>query len=113
MEAMHRKATQWLTGIIATCLAYPFVPTSPRYYPLEHLWRWANMAGAPSMGWYAKAGWALACGAACAWLAGFLHARLGERQANAMQRLLTMAFVVAFPASVAWLGVQEFFLKKH
>ena len=24
----------------------------PRYYPLEHTWRWANIRGVPSQGWY-------------------------------------------------------------
>ena len=26
----------------------------PRYYPLEHTWKWAKEQGVPSQGWYAK-----------------------------------------------------------
>ncbi len=26
----------------------------PRYYPLEHTWKWVKEQGVPSQGWYAK-----------------------------------------------------------
>ena len=26
----------------------------PRYYPLEHTWKWIKEKGVPSQGWYAK-----------------------------------------------------------
>jgi hypothetical protein len=26
----------------------------PRYYPLEHTWKWIKEQGVPSQGWYAK-----------------------------------------------------------
>jgi hypothetical protein len=26
----------------------------PRYYPLEHTWKWVKEKGVPSQGWYAK-----------------------------------------------------------
>ena len=26
----------------------------PRYYPLEHTWKWGKEKGVPSQGWYAK-----------------------------------------------------------
>lgn len=37
----------------------------PRYYPLEHTWKWANEKGVPSQGWYGMQAFAyLAAGAA-------------------------------------------------
>jgi hypothetical protein len=36
----------------------------PRYYPLEHTWKWIKEKGVPSQGWYAKQAFAfLAAGA--------------------------------------------------
>jgi ABC-type Fe3+-siderophore transport system permease subunit len=30
-----------------------FIPFKlPRYYPLEHVWRWGKVPGTPSQGWY-------------------------------------------------------------
>ena len=30
----------------------------PRYYPLEHAWKWAKEKGVPSQGWYGMQGFA-------------------------------------------------------
>ena len=30
----------------------------PRYYPLEHAWKWVNEKGVPSQGWYGMQGFA-------------------------------------------------------
>ena len=43
-------------GIAFTSLLYcatiGFSLKVPRYYPLEHTWKWVNEKGVPSQGWY-------------------------------------------------------------
>lgn len=34
------------------CSTIWFSITLPRYYPLEHTWKWVNEKGVPSQGWY-------------------------------------------------------------
>jgi hypothetical protein len=34
------------------CCTMWFVIKLPRYYPLEHTWKWVNEKGIPSQGWY-------------------------------------------------------------
>jgi phosphoglycerol transferase MdoB-like AlkP superfamily enzyme len=42
--------------MVFTCLFYCctiwFSIKLPRYYPLEHTWKWVNEEGVPSQGWY-------------------------------------------------------------
>jgi ABC-type Fe3+-siderophore transport system permease subunit len=51
-------ATYILTGIFmaATSLFYcctvRFALKLPRYYPLQHTWKWVNEKGVPSQAWY-------------------------------------------------------------
>ncbi len=35
------------------CCTFWFSIRLPRYYPLEHTWKWVNEKGVPSQGWYA------------------------------------------------------------
>ena len=34
------------------CCTMWFTIKLPRYYPLEHTWKWVNEKGVPSQGWY-------------------------------------------------------------
>ena len=34
------------------CCTMWFAIKLPRYYPLEHTWKWVNEKGVPSQGWY-------------------------------------------------------------
>lgn len=40
-----------LTNVFYCCTMW-FHIRLPRYYPLEHAWKWANDKGVPSQGWY-------------------------------------------------------------
>ena len=40
-----------VTGIFYCCTMW-FGITLPRYYPLEHTWKWVKEKGVPSQGWY-------------------------------------------------------------
>lgn len=102
-----------LAGSIATALAYPFVPTAPRYYPIEHLWRWEKIAAVPSMGWYGHAFWALAVGVVVALLSAAILPRLSESMRSVVQRALQGALATAFPLALTLLALREFLWKAH
>lgn len=40
-----------LTGFFYCCTMW-FSIKLPRYYPLDHTWKWINEKGVPSQGWY-------------------------------------------------------------
>lgn len=40
------------------CSTIWFAIKLPRYYPLEHVWKWTNERGVPSQGWYGMQGFA-------------------------------------------------------
>jgi len=49
------------------CCTFWFSIPLPRYYPLEHAWKWVNEKGVPSQGWYGMQAFAfLAAGIATA-----------------------------------------------
>ena len=113
MGAKDRIANAWLAGIVATALAYPFVPTSPRYYPLEHVWRAEMLANAPSMGWYAQAGWALLAGMAVAVVFFALCRRVPEGWARRVGLGLQIVAAASLPGTLLLLGLREFLWKAH
>lgn len=39
-----------LTNLFYCCTIFDI--KLPRYYPLEHVWKWVNEKGVPSQGWY-------------------------------------------------------------
>lgn len=52
------EATYILCSVFATMIAFFYCCTMwfsiklPRYYPLEHTWKWFKEKGVPSKGWY-------------------------------------------------------------
>jgi hypothetical protein len=42
-----------LTNLFYCCTTW-FHIRLPRYYPLEHTWKWVKEKGVPSQGWYSK-----------------------------------------------------------
>jgi len=57
-------ATYIIGSIFAAMTAFFYCCTMwfpiklPRYYPLEHTWKWVNQIGVPSQGWYGMQGFA-------------------------------------------------------
>jgi hypothetical protein len=53
----------------------------PRYYPLEHVWKWVNEKGVPSQGWYGMQAFAyLAAGVVTLAVCGVLsRPKTGDR----------------------------------
>ncbi len=48
-----------VSGALAYCSVAWFHIALPRYYPIEHAWKWVSEAGVPSQGWYAGQAFAL------------------------------------------------------
>jgi len=48
-----------LTAFFYCCTMW-FSIRLPRYYPLEHTWKWVNEKGVPSQGWYGMQAFAFA-----------------------------------------------------
>lgn len=113
MRPKDHNACLWMAAACVTALVYPFMPTTPRYYPLEHLWRWENVAGAASMGWYGKAAWSLAAGAVAAALLAFVLPHLTERAARSLQKALVTTLYLAYPFAVTLMILHEFVWKQH
>lgn len=56
---MKKSDTAYITGSVFAALTALFYCCTmwfsiklPRYYPLEHTWKWAKEKGVPSQGWY-------------------------------------------------------------
>lgn len=49
------------TAVLYCCTIWFAIPL-PRYYPLEHEWKWVNEKGVPSQGWYGMQAFAFLAG---------------------------------------------------
>jgi hypothetical protein len=63
-----------LTALFYCCTMW-FSIRLPRYYPLEHAWKWANEKGVPSQGWYGMQGFAYVAAAAVTLVAYLILSR--------------------------------------
>jgi hypothetical protein len=59
-----------LTNIFYCCTMW-FPIKLPRYYPLEHAWKWVNEKGVPSQGWYGMQAFAFLAAGICTLIAYF------------------------------------------
>ncbi|MHC4738207.1 MAG: hypothetical protein ACYS9Y_04795 [Planctomycetota bacterium] len=67
-----------MTALFYCCTRW-FSINLPRYYPLEHTWKWVNEKGVPSQAWYSIQTFAYLAGGVAAlvvWLA--LRRKAGE-----------------------------------
>jgi hypothetical protein len=62
MSRPDRTALAASLAVCMACLVFIANPPSPRYYPLERVWRMENLPGEPSMGWYGRSAWTVAGG---------------------------------------------------
>ncbi|UCG49550.1 MAG: hypothetical protein JSU94_07175 [Phycisphaerales bacterium] len=75
------------------CCTMWFSIRLPRYFPLEHVWRWGKVEGSPSQGWYGMQGFAYVFGGVAA-LAVYVLLKRGGLKAAELK-----------PATTRWLGV--------
>ncbi|OHB76748.1 MAG: hypothetical protein A2Z25_02515 [Planctomycetes bacterium RBG_16_55_9] len=86
---MKKADMTYILGIVfaaATSLFYCctmwFGLQLPRYYPLEHAWKWVNETGVPSQAWYAKQAFAFIGGGLATLIVYFVFKYTGLKQAD-------------------------------
>ena len=103
---MHKRDAAILSSclaIVVTCVVYVVKPPAPVYYPVEHVWSWEKIPGAPGMAWYGRSLWALGAGALTLLGALTVMQRL-ERPGSAPRWLSAAMTWVTLAAIVAALG---------
>ncbi len=64
------------------CCTMLFPIKLPRYYPLEHAWKWVNEKGVPSQGWYGMQAFAFLAAGAVTLIAYLVLRRVVSSQAD-------------------------------
>lgn len=80
------------TSVFYCCTRWFYIPL-PRYYPLEHVWKWAKEPGAPSQAWYGMQAYAFVCGGIAVLVVYVVLKRTAQKKAELE------------PSEVRWLGV--------
>jgi len=115
---MKKQDTTYTLGVIfaaATSVFYCCVRwfriQLPRYYPLEHTWKWVKEPGVPSQGWYAMQVFAFLCAAVVTVLAYFALKHLcpeGTELQAGRRRLLGVAGTAVMVFCMAYIAFYEF-----
>lgn len=83
----------------------------PRYYPLQHSWKWVNEKGVPSQGWYGMQAFAFLAAGIVTLVVYFLLKRVGSADTTlkpAMIRLLGVAVTLIIVICMAYMLYHEF-----
>ena len=116
MRLQDSRVLSICLAITAFAVLYAMAPPGPRYYPLEGLWRMAYIEGEPSMGWYARFGYA-AGAAMLGWLAGrfvlFRSSNPGEPAATGLIHSVGAATVLVLLGAAGYMIYHEFVFTTH
>ena len=92
-----------MTAVLYCCTRW-FVIKLPRYYPLEHTWKWSKEPSVPSQGWYGMQAFAF-LGAAAIALAVYLLLRSTVfRESQLKPTLAKLLGVIATVTIIACMG---------
>ena len=98
------------TSVFYCCTRW-FSIQLPRYYPLEHTWKWVNEKGVPSQAWYGMQAFAFLCGVIVTVIVYMVlkcskdkAAELGPAQTRALGAAATILLAVC----MAYILVYEF-----
>ena len=83
----------------------------PRYYPLEHAWKWVNEKGVPSMAWYGITGLSFLVGCIAALGVAFVLGRKyrsADESRGGLEKVLALIAVVCILAALAYTMQHEF-----
>jgi hypothetical protein len=83
----------------------------PRYYPLEHTWKWVREQGVPSQGWYAKQSFAFLAAGIVALVVYFVLKRAIPTETNlkpALARILGVVAILIVLICMAYMLYYEF-----
>ena len=92
-----------LTNIFYCCTMW-FHIKLPRYYPLEHVWKWVNEKGVPSQGWYGMQAFAFLAAGIGTLIAHFGLKRVVSGQANLKPGQVKICGAIAILITLACMG---------
>ena len=95
----------------AYCCTMWFHIKLPRYYPMEHTWKWVREAGVPSQGWYGMQAFAYLVGAAGALVLYMVLRRSALKQMVLKPypaRMLGVVTTVLIAVCLGYIFVHEF-----
>lgn len=93
------------------CATIWFSIQVPRYYPLEHTWKWTKEAGVPSQGWYGMQAFAfLAAGVVALLVYATLQltARSGARLNAGTTKVIALVVMLVVVPCMGYLLYHEF-----
>jgi len=94
-------ATYIIGSIFAAMTAFFYCCTMwfpiklPRYYPLEHTWKWVNQIGVPSQGWYGMQAFAFLTAGIVTLVVYFLLKRVVTADTTVKPAIIRLLGVVA------------------
>ena len=83
----------------------------PRYYPLEHTWKWVKEKGVTSQGWYAKQAFAFLAAGAVTLIVYFILKRSINTETNlksALTKIIGMAVTLIVILCMGYMLYYEF-----
>jgi len=92
-----------LTNLFYCCTIW-FDIKLPRYYPLEHVWKWVNEKGVPSQGWYGMQAFAFLAAGVVTLIAYLVLRRVISSQTNLKTSYIRMCGVVTSLIVVICMG---------
>jgi hypothetical protein len=92
-----------LTSLFYCCTMW-FHITLPRYYPLEHAWKWVNEKGVPSQGWYGMQAFAFLAAGIGTLIAHFGLKRVVSPEANLKPAQIKICGAIATFVAVVCMG---------
>lgn len=115
---MKKSDIAYIVGsVFATMTAFFYCCTRwfpiklPRYYPLEHTWKWVQEAGVPSQRWYAMQTFAFLAAAVIALLVYFLLRSLGVKELQlkpTLAKLLGVTSTIIIIVCMGYIVYYEF-----
>lgn len=114
---MQRKVSRYYTAVVflatyvvAYTLALVFPLPLPRYYPIEHTWRWTTLPDVPSMGWYGLVTFALLVSGLVTLMARIIFKHIPKEQkhvAARSHRMLAWMMVVILVGALTYIALHE------
>ncbi|MHC4325688.1 MAG: hypothetical protein ACYSUX_15580 [Planctomycetota bacterium] len=86
------------------CCTMWFAIKLPRYYPLEHTWKWVNEKGVPSQGWYGMQVFAFLAAGIVTFIIYLVLKRTASADTNLKPAQTKIVAVVAILITIICLG---------
>ena len=97
-----------LTNLFYCCTVW-FHIKLPRYYPLEHTWKWVKEEGVPSQGWYGKQAFAFLAAGVVTLVVYFILKRIVSAETNLKPALTKMLGAAATLIVIICMGYMLYY----